>query len=146
MNSLWCAIVHRNSKYSRKENEQARKGFRPISANHNLFGIVWEFLESFFGIWGEFFGNLGEIFREFFRNSFGISWEWDFFGNENSLGMRILWEWEFFGNSLGILLDVWIAYWHKIVRVTWNDANFDLRRDGQGQQIKSLEALLRDRA
>ena len=50
----------------------------------------------------------------------------------------------FFWNFLGILWEFQIAYWHKIVNVTWNDGNFDWRRDrtGQGQQIKSLEALL----
>ena len=60
---------------------QARKGFRPISASQNFLGIVWEllgFLGDFLGIFWEFFGDawfggfdLG-IFWNFFENSFGI--------------------------------------------------------------------------
>ena len=88
-----------------------------------FLGIFWrncsEYLGKFWGFYGEFSGNSLWLLSEFFVNSFG-----------NLL--------EFFWNSYGI------AYWHKIVNVTWNYANFDWRRDGQ--QIKPLEVLWRDRA
>ena len=74
---------------------QARKGFRPISASQNFLGIVWELL----GFLGDFLG----IFWEFFGNSLGMhGWEvliWEFFG----IFLRILLE--FLGNSIGSLLE-----------------------------------------
>ena len=123
--------------------KKARKGFRPMSASQNFLWIFCEFFQNFW----EFFGNSLGIFWEFWGNSLRILWEffWKFFGN--FLGN--LWEcsvggfW-FVGNSLGILNCKW---WLKVVNVTWIDAIFDWRTyKTQGQQIKSLEAILRDRA
>ena len=54
--------------------EQARKGFRAISASQNFWGIFGEFFMNFLGILWELFEDvwlggldLG-IFGEFFRN------------------------------------------------------------------------------
>ena len=100
-----------------KRCKQARKGFQPISES-------------------EFFGNFSKIFFWEFLGDFG-----DFFGNS----LRIVWGcivdlgffWEFFRNFIGILSEFYwnslgisnCKCWHKVVNVTWNDANFDWRGD-----------------
>ena len=109
--------------------KQARKGFRPISASQNFFGIFLEFFEIFWGIFwrnfSEFLGNFWGIVLKFLENSLWILWEfsgilWEFFGN--SLG--VLWEffWEFFGNSLGIVWGciVWGFWFGKFLWILWD--------------------------
>ena len=54
------------------EIEQARKGFRPISASQIFLGIFGEFFENFLK---KISGNSLGIFWEFFGNSLGILWE-----------------------------------------------------------------------
>ena len=121
---------------------------------------------EFWGIFlGIFFGNSLEIIWKFFENSLGILLNslvtvWNFWGipSENSFG--IIWNfWEFLWNSCGILVEffgnsleiLWECMFLGVLNV-WVLilGNFDLKwcnfwLKGRQGQIKSLEALLRDR-
>ena len=144
--------------------KQAPKGFRPISTSQNFERNFWEisgkfwvnflvFFVVFFGlfsgtsleiVWGFMVGfwfgifwpiiviqNFLVIFKGIFPEYFGNFWEF----SGNFLGIV----WKSFGNSLRILNCILTKSCESNMK--W--CNFWLN-DRQGQQIKSLEALLPD--
>ena len=132
-------IVLKNSNVILTSSKRISNYKRGSKFFRNFWEFFWKFLKknNFLGIFRKLLGIFLGILREFSGNSTGIFWE--FFWHS-----LVIWIAE---HSLGILWEFWIAYWHKIVNVTWNDANFDWRRDRTGQQkIKSFKALLQDRA
>ena len=108
-----------------------------------FWGIVWEFSGNYLGILWEF---LWKYLGKFLGKSLAIVWGYSiggFWFVGNSLGSP----WEFFGNSMEILWEflgnfelqkLWMR--HELMQFLTE------RETGQGQKIKSLEALLRDRA
>ena len=116
------------------------------------------FTSNYLGFFGEFSGN----FMKFFWNSSGISnctltkivnatkcapsfkMKSKIQGLQNAKKIFLVREnleilWEFFGNSLGI---VW-NFFRNSLGILWCKFWLKERRTGQGQNIKSLEALIK---
>ena len=120
--------------------------------NFPALGNFREKLENFGGIWGVFLGNLWEfcgtsleiVWGCMVGFWFGIFWPISVSENVLVISKGILWKfskffaniflifWELFGNLLEILVEFFENFklhWHKVVKVTWNDAIFDLMTD-----------------